>query len=105
MGAPDRDLTDLGLANTPTAEDLAALRAARRRTHVVAGDSTGAEPATAEFRARVLDRTRQGRPRARRIPPRRCVRCNAEPWMWCRTSVRANRKPGFVHPERDAEES
>jgi len=61
-------------------------------------------PATAATRARILDRfaAQRGRPR-RPIPPRRCSRpsCLAEPHMWCRTSVTANRRPGFVHPERE----
>jgi hypothetical protein len=100
----DRDPTDLGLSPHLSDDDLAAIRHARL-LGLIAADVPSGPPATAESRARILERARAGSRRSRRLPPRRCTRCQAEPWMWCRRSASANRQPGFVHPERDSAES
>jgi hypothetical protein len=99
----DDDPRDRGLSPHLTDDDLAAIR----RAHLLgltAADVPSGQPATAASRARILERVRatSGRP-SRGIPPRRCKRpsCLASEVQWCRTSARANRRPGLVHRERD----
>lgn len=101
------DRTDRGLSAYLTPEQLAeAARAARaRRLGLIAADVPSGPPATAETRARIIERTAAAHGWSRNRPTRRvhkpCLRCAAEPGQWCRRTVRTSRQLGFVHPERE----